>query len=483
MNEDVWGAAAPTLWGGGPHEAMTALETLMWRVEERSTMRNTCVGVELLDGTPEWNDVLAAHHALVARAPRLRHRVVVPPGGVAPPRWTPHGDFDLGFHVRRTRLATGTPAELTTAIEHTAMSGFDRARPPWLAILFEGLPDGRSAYVMKVHHSMSDGLGLLALFALLHGGDPSSPTNMPYLPVWDLDEPEIGTIGALALEVVDNVKATPGRVARFATGAFNTIKNPGPALAGGTEYVQSLRRVLTPPRCEPSPLLSARSTTWRFAMIDVDFPVLKAAGKSVGASLNDAFLAALLGGYRRYHEVMGEPVDAVPVTIPVATRTDSGALGGNAFAPARLVGPVASVVDPGKRMLEIRAQVQAARAEPALNHVNHLAPLAARLPGTVIGHVGPGLLAGSDLQASNVPGSPHAQYLGGVQVTRMYGLAPNPGVPAMITLATHGDTACIGVNFDPAAFYEPELFVNCLLVGFNEVLALSGTDVEAKRFA
>jgi len=483
MNDDVWGEAAPALWGGGPHEPMSALETLMWRVEERSTMRNTCMGVEILDGTPAWGDVLLAHQTLVANAPRLRHRVVVPPAGLAPPRWTPHADFDLGFHVRRTRLATGTHKELMTAVEHTAMSGFDRARPPWVAYLFEGLPEGRSAYVLKIHHSMSDGLGLLALLALLHGSDPNSTATMPYLPIWDVAEPEIGTIGALALDVVENVRQTPGRVARFATGAFNAIRNPGPSVTTGSEYVQSLRRVLTPPRCEPSPLLAARSTTWRFAAIDVDFPALKAAGKSVGASLNDAFLAALLGGYRRYHEVLDEPVDAVPVTIPVALRTDSASLGGNAIAPARLVGPVGAIPDPGKRMLAIREQVSAARAEPALNHVNVLAPLAARMPGTLIGHVGPGLMSGSDLQASNVPGSPHEQYLGGIKVARMYGLAPNPGCPAMITLATHGDTCCVGVNFDPAAFYESELFVNCLLVGFNEVLALSGTGAEAVRFA
>jgi WS/DGAT/MGAT family acyltransferase len=475
MNEGVWGEAAGPLWGGGPYEAMSAWETLMWRVEERSTIRSTCIGLEILDGTPEWADILAAHARLVTVAPRLRHRVVVPPGGVAPPRWTPQADFDLSYHVRRTRLVTGEPRELMTAVEHTAMSGFERARPPWLAILIEGLPEGRSAYVLKIHHSMSDGLGLIALFALLHGGDPGGKLYLID------EEQELGAFGALAADVVENVKQAPGRLGKLAAGAFRALSDPAKALNSGTEYVKSLNRVLTPPEAQPSPLLAGRSTTWRFAALDVPFPALKAAGKSVGASVNDAFLAALMGGYRRYHEVLDCPVDAVPVTIPVAVRTDSASMGGNAFATARLSGPV-GVTDPEKRMLLIREQVQAARAEPALNHVNTLAPLAARLPGTVIGHVGPTLTRGADLQASNVPGPPHDQFLAGVKVSRLYGLAPLPGCPAMITLATHGDIACIGVNFDPAAFYEPELFVNCLIVGFNEVLALSGTDAEATRF-
>lgn len=476
MNSDVWGEAAGPLWGGGPYEAMSAWETLMWRVEERSTIRSTCIGLEILDGTPEWGDVIAAHARLVSVAPRLRHRVVVPPGGVAPPRWTPQADFDLSYHLRRTRLVTGSPRELMTAVEHTAMSGFERARPPWLAILIEGLPEGRSAYVLKIHHSMSDGLGLIALFALLHGGDPGAPIYLPD------EEQELGTFGALAADVLDNVKQAPGRVGKFATGAFRALRDPQGALNSSTDYLKSLGRVLTPPPAQPSPLLAGRSSTWRFAAIDVPFPALKASAKSVGASINDAYLAALMGGYRRYHEVLDCPVESVPVTIPVAVRTNDASLGGNAFAAARLAGPV-DVTDPGKRMLLIREQVQAARAEPALNHVNTFAPLAARLPGSVIGHVGPTLTRGTDLQASNVPGPPHDQFLGGVKVSRMYGLAPLPGCPAMITLITHGETACIAVNFDPAAFTEPELFVNCLIVGFNEVLALSGTGAEATRFA
>jgi diacylglycerol O-acyltransferase / wax synthase len=42
----------------------------------------------------------------------------------------------------------------------------------------------------------------------------------------------------------------------------------------------------------------------------------------------------------------------------------------------------------------------------------------------------------------------------------------------MITLITHGPTACVGVNLDPAAVTDPELFAECVLGGFAEVLAL-----------
>jgi hypothetical protein len=126
------------------------------------------------------------------------------------------------------------------------------------------------------------------------------------------------------------------------------------------------------------------------------------------------------------------------------------------------------------RILRERALV--ARAEPALNHVDILAPLAARLPGTLIGSVGPRLTTGSDLQASNVPGSSQPQFLAGAQIERLYAYPPLPGCPAMITLVTYRQIACVGVSFDAAAVTAPDLFLSCLAEGLDEVLALAGPD-------
>jgi hypothetical protein len=52
----------------------------------------------------------------------------------------------------------------------------------------------------------------------------------------------------------------------------------------------------------------------------------------------------------------------------------------------------------------------------------------------------------------------------------------------MITLITHGTTGCIGVNLDPAAVTDPELFAECVLGGFAEVLALhEGSPAPVRR--
>ena len=94
---------------------------------------------------------------------------VSPPFRIAPPRWTAEPTFDLDFHLRRMRLAgPGTSARCSTRCSRSRPSSFDRARPLWEFTLFEGLdgPDGeRAAFAMKVHHSVTDGVGGMALLA------------------------------------------------------------------------------------------------------------------------------------------------------------------------------------------------------------------------------------------------------------------------------------------------------------------------------
>jgi hypothetical protein len=71
-----------------------------------------------------------------------------------------------------------------------------------------------------------------------------------------------------------------------------------------------------------------------------------------------------------------------------------------------------------------------------------------------------------------VPGFQEELYMAGAKIERVYGLGPLPGCATMITLITHGTAACVGVNLDPAAVTESELFAECMLGGFAEVLAL-----------
>ena len=93
-----------------------------------------------------------------------------------------------------------------------------------------------------------------------------------------------------------------------------------------------------PPDTPHSPALTGGGSGYRLDTFDVPFDDLKAAGKAAGASVNDAFLAGVLGGVRRYHEKLSVTVDSMPVAIPVSLRTDADPMGANKFAGARFGG-------------------------------------------------------------------------------------------------------------------------------------------------
>ena len=456
-------------WGSG--NEMNAFETMMWRAETDRTLRSPVTALEELDVVPDWDRFLAAHEWAVRMVPRFRQRVIEPPVGLGAPRWTVDPDFDLTFHVRRQRLPDGSGwAELLAVAAQIAMTPFDRTRPPWEAVLFEGLPDGHGAYLLKMHHAATDGMGAMQLLAQLHSQTREPNPNKPQPAV--VPAVQTGPIDALLGQLMSDAAAVPGMVREVGAGAAKLLTNPFGSISAATRYGRSLRRVLTPPDAPGSPLLANRSMTWRFAAIDIPFPDLKAAGKAVGGSVNDTYLAALLGGYRLYHEAMGAgSVESIPIGIPISVRKPGDAEGGNKIASARISAPMGTV-DPRARIEEIRALILAARAEPAVDMIGLVSPAMARLPGPVIAQlVGP-VTRGNDLQASNVPGIGEDRYLAGARIRRMYPYAPLPGCAAMITLVTHGTVGCVGVNYDAASFTEPELFIRCLLDGFSEVLAL-----------
>jgi WS/DGAT/MGAT family acyltransferase len=462
------GAEATLGWGGG--KEMNPSETVMWRAEADRTLRSTGLVIEELDTAPDHDRFLAAHDWAVRMVPRLRQRVVEPPLGLGWPRWSTDPHFELEFHVQRTRLPAGAGwPELLGLAAQLAMTPFDRDRPPWQTLLVEGLPNGRAGYLIKVHHSASDGLSGIALLSRLHSRtrQPRAGKPQPAPPV----EPPTSPLDALLQQVRGDVGALPRLVRAAGSGAVGAVHNPIGTVHAATRYASSLRRVLTPPDTTGSPLLAQRGLRWRFAAIDVPFPDLRAAAKAAGGSVNDAYLAALLGGYRRYHTALGTPVETIPMTIPISLRAAGDAHGGNEITAARFAGPVATT-DPRARIQQIRGLIRGARDEPALNVVGLLAPLVARLPAPLVAPaVGP-LTKGNDLQASNIPGIPDRVYLAGAAIERMYVFGPLPGCAAMITLLSHGQSACVAVNFDTASITRPRLFLDSLVDGFAEVLAL-----------
>jgi WS/DGAT/MGAT family acyltransferase len=468
--------AAPLDWGASAQ--MNPLETAMWRAEAADHRLRVNVSLlELLDPAPDWDRLLAAHEWATRMVPRMRQRVVEPTFALGTPTWVTAGDLDLSRHVHRVRLpAPGSLRQLLDVVQEFAAAPFDRDRPLWEALLVQGLADGRAGYAVKSHHSVTDGLGAVQLMMRLHSRSAEHDPHRPEPPV----QAAAGAsrAGLLAGQIAGAVRSTPMMALRQGAGILGALARPWETASrtagravGAARWVS--QTAATPPG---SALLAPRGGSWHFDVIDVPLTDLKAGAKAGGGSLNDGLLAAVIGGFRRYHERHGAPVDRLTVGFPISLRTQDDPQGGNRFTGARFAAPMAER-DPAATIAAVRQFVLTARAASAAAAdavPAALAPVLGWLPAPVIGIVSGRLTSTNDVQISSIPGMPYPVYIAGSRITHMYPFGPLPGCAAMITLISHDGDCCIGINTDTSAITDPGGLADDLRTGLDEVVALRG---------
>lgn len=454
----------------GRERNLNELETAMWRSERHPQQSSTIASLLVLEEAPDWQRLVEAHEWTARLVPRARQRVVEPLVPTGPPAWSVDPHFRVGYHLRRQQLGgRNTMADLLELVASLLMSPFDRSRPLWEATLVEGLEGGRAAYLLKLHHSLTDGLGAVQLMSQLQSPSPEHVADKPV-------SEETVDLGPDARQVtLDGVRGAVGGLPGAASGAARlgatVVRHPLGSLGEGVRYAASLRRTLTPRTRGGSPLLAERDgRLWVLGELQCSLGDLRRAGRAAGGSVNDAYLAALLGGLRRYHEHFGVAVDELPMTLPVSLRRDDDPMGGNRFAGAMIAGPI-GVEDPAERIAVLRGLVLSVTNEPALDSFSVLTPVVNRLPSAV-GAAAMRLGARNDLAASNVPGVPERRYLAGAAIERYIPFGPLPGVAVMAVLGSYAGDCNIGITMDAAAVTDPGLMVRCLGEGIDEVLAL-----------
>src|SRR5690606_18297602 len=108
------------------HEPMSPLDELLYRSERDPVKRPTMAAVFLLEGTPDWSRLEESFERASREYLRLRQRVVEPTAGLGPACWTTDPDFDLAYHLRRTRLAPGaTASDIVAWLEPELMTPLD----------------------------------------------------------------------------------------------------------------------------------------------------------------------------------------------------------------------------------------------------------------------------------------------------------------------------------------------------------------------
>jgi diacylglycerol O-acyltransferase / wax synthase len=456
-------------------------DAFAWYMERDPALRSTVVAIFWLDRAPDW-DVLSARIDRMARLiPGLRQRVVESPFRLAPPRWTYDPQFDLTWHLRRAGAPTPKVQEAVLALaRRSAMDAFDRDRPLWELTLVEGTDGGPAALVFKVHHSLSDGVGGMRMLAVMLDlqREPPDISEMPPAPpgeTLDLAALVTGAAGALA-----------GRAVRLGwLGAKETIpvlvryaRNPAGELRGAAVMARSVYRTAAPLLDTKSPLMRERGMTRRLAVWEVPLKALTRAAKTADGTVNDAYMAAVTGGLRRYHERNSAAVESLRAVMPISLRSEQEMGWGNRITLQRVTVPVAEP-DPATRMRMLHRVTAAARNEPSLTVTDAIAEGLNLLPA---GYVG-GVLKRVDFLASNVPGIPVPVYLAGSKITGIFAFGPTIGAALNVTLLSYCGTCHIAINIDTAAVPDPDVLLECLRDSFDEILRLGAAGPKSRPLA
>lgn len=503
---------------------MNDAEAIMWVVESDPFLRTDFTNVTLLASAPDPERLRAGLDRAIAAFPPLRQRVARPPLGLAPPQWADDPDFDLGYHLRRLSLPPpGEARQLLDLAAQLAAMPLDRARPLWELTVVEGLAGGRTAVLQRLHHTLTDGVGGMKLLRSLLERSPSAgpgdvlagPAPNRRVPdplIWrhpEILSPADVEIVSRPLEGwggpagagqerdgswVDRVAGPLGEVGgalayRFGQGVAAARKAlelattlPGSSGDDLRVLADQARRMARSVADQVvvgggplSPLMVGRSLGRRFETASFDLEAVRGAARSLGAGRNAVFVAGVTGGLLAYHERMGAPCEALRMAIPVSLRgtpvpiTPAAPVGGNRFAPARVVVPLGPR-DPAKRVAAVRRSLAGVATEPGLTMAEPLAGLFSLLPPSVLVPALRAQVRTVDFAASIVPGLRSGRFMAGAPVEGSWPMGPRVGCAVNFTLLTCDDRLHLGVNLDPAAVTDPAALMECLGESFADLL-------------
>lgn len=463
-------------------DRMTDVEALMWRLEQLDpAFRTTMTMVVTLDVPCELDAVADRLDLMSRRIPRLRDRVAPGPIASLPPRWEPDPDFDLVRHLSRAAVAGhGTGSDLMRAAEEMLVAPFDQRHPPWHMTLVDGLEGGGQGVVMRMHHSYTDGIGAVKLALELFDLERHTAAPRPRRPRLS-EVPPPRPLGRLADDVELEARRAASLYRRLVPWAASAVREAvRDAVSGSTsdatgtgagpanDLLREIREQVREAAVPGSPIMTGRSGAVRLAAIDLPLEALRRAARRAGGTVNDAFLAGLLGGLAAYHSKHGSVPSTLRVGVPVSTRGDATAHEmRNQLEAVMIRGPL-KIADPVERTRLVHEMVRHSRGQPMARLIDDATGIGLRVPGAR--HLVARLARSVDVVASNVPGPPVELFLAGSRVERMVPFGPRNGAGLNATLISYSTSVHIGLNLDPAAAPDTGALVDCLGAGFAELL-------------
>jgi WS/DGAT/MGAT family acyltransferase len=459
---------------------MAATDALFWYAESALPIfRPIIAGLYVLDRRPDAKRMEHALHTALALVPRLRQRVVEAPLHVGLPEWADDPHFDAGYHVRHVSLPPpGSQRELLDLVATLFATPLDRERPLWEAYWIDGLARGHAAYFFKLHHSVVDGVGAIALVNGLTQASRNGP--LPRIAAPAPGRRAIvtsGTVARLADLAADNAAAL-GRVAfRAAAAPARMLTRPAEAIAGLQATARGVRGMiadlLAPPVCDPL-AEACGGLSRRFDIMHIPLDRLQAIKEPLGVTINDVVLAVLAGTLGAYHRERGIRIDALNCMVPMNLRgRDERDALGNRVGTFVVRLPVGE--RPAARRLEIvTRQTRAAKSDQRGAAAPVLLQAVSLLPGFAFRWIARQSLGKVNVACTNVPGVREPRYMGGARVEALYPFASVvEGTPLVMALLSYAGVMHVGIDTDPEAIPDPQRLHALFDAGLNEMERLA----------
>ena len=355
--------------------------------------------------------------------------------------WEEDNKFALDQHIRHLQLpAPACMDDLTALVARLHSEPLDRQRSLWQACIIEGLPGGRFATYVKIHHALVDGVSGARMIAQNLCQSPDEQKA----PFWAYEFPAPAAASSAAAsrsaqllhEISSAVHAGQEIIPGMLSGIWDILRPAHPETGE-----------VLPLQAPPTPLNVAIGNTRSFAAQPYSLERLHNLGHACGATVNDIALAMCAGALRQYlmtHHSL--PRRSLVAMVPVSLH-EAGSAEGNQIG-LLLAKLATNIADPRKRLQAIlqstRSAKQHLQSMTRLEKWSYIAPIAAlAAPLMFTGEARRHPLF--NVIVSNVPGPGETLYLNGARLEEVYPVSiPTDYVNLNITLTGYGDVLGFG---------------------------------------
>jgi WS/DGAT/MGAT family acyltransferase len=458
---------------------MAATDALFWYAESAlPEFRPIIAGLYGLDRVPIAEQIEAGIELAIALVPRLRQRVVEAPLHLGLPEWIEDPHFDRSYHLRHISLPDpGGERELLDLVAALFATPLDRQRPLWEATWIDGLAGGRSAFLIKLHHAVVDGVGSAAILDALTTTEPGAgPRRIPRARPARVAPPP-SAVARLAALALDQARGSARLAGRALGVPLEVIANPRESIEAALRVARGLRGMVADvarPVAHDPLAVPGSGLSRRLDISEVSIERLRKIKSPLGVTINDVVLAALTGALRAYHHERRVHADELSCLVPMNLRgRDERDALGNRVGMFTIALPVGEK-QMARRLARIVEQTRAAKLDRRGAAAPLLVEALTLLPGAVLRLFARGAVGRVNVACTNVPGTRHPRWMAGARIESIHPFASVvEGTPLVMALLSYAGKMEIGIDTDPEAIPDPHRIAALFGAALDELEALA----------